>query len=102
MQPVHGFPSPRNPPKNTGTCSSEDDEAEDFYAVDGVVSRLALRDWKVLENAWCRWLKLYRDWQHSFTADDRDSWARPLYLSVAWLTTELKAGAAPTKEGTGL
>ena len=73
--------SPRSAEKRPGTCNNEDAEAEDFYAVDGVASRLALRNWKVLENAWCRWLKLYRDRQHALTVEDRDGWVRPLYIS---------------------
>jgi len=73
--------SPRSAEKRPGTCNNEDAEAEDFYAVDGVASRLALRNWKVLENAWCRWLKLYRDRQHTLTVEDRDGWVRPLYIS---------------------
>ena len=73
--------SPRSAEKRPGTCNNEDAEAEDFYAVDGVASRLALRNWKVLANAWCRWLKLYRDRQHALTVEDRDGWVRPLYIS---------------------
>ncbi len=60
--------SPQFAETRTGTCNNEDAAAEKFYAVEGVVSRLALRDRKALENAWCRWLKLYRDWQHTLIA----------------------------------
>ncbi len=55
--PLSVSPQSESAEKRPGTCNDDAaSEAEDFYAVDGVASRLALRDWKVLENAWCRWL----------------------------------------------
>jgi hypothetical protein len=44
--------SPRSAEKRPGTCNNEDAAAEKFYAVEGVVSRLALRDWKAPPGRW--------------------------------------------------
>ncbi len=43
--------SPQSAEERPGTCNNEDAAVEKLYAVEGVVSCLALRDWKTLENA---------------------------------------------------
>ena len=68
---------PQAAEEHAENCNSENDTAEDPYAVDGVVSRLSFRDWRKLESAWYRlesawyrWLNLYRDsWQRRFSSN---------------------------------
>jgi hypothetical protein len=46
--------SPQSAEERSETYSSEDDEAEDSSVAEGVVSRLSLRDWRMLASAWYR------------------------------------------------
>ena len=53
------------------TCSSEDEEAEDFAVSEGVVTRVSNfvsnRDWRMVEHVWYRWLNFYHDsWPRRF------------------------------------
>ena len=84
------------------TCSSEDEEAEDFAVSEGVVTRVSNfvsnRDWRMVEHVWYRWLNFYHDsWPRRFvgrlSSEDEDTSDSDGDLPVRRLRTSGRLGS---------